>query len=154
MKLSKDHIGGTLLLVFFLCYGWLSLDISLLPAHKDLAFTARTLPYSLAALGIVLAATLIAWSPAAIPTERQPLHWGRFLCFLVLMSIYGFTLRQLGFIPATIIFLSCGFMLLGERRVLWLVGLSSLVACGFWALMNFGLGVFIAPWPTMLAANT
>lgn len=154
MKLSKDRIGGIGLLLFFLCYGWLSLDIDLLPAHRDLAFTARTLPYSLAALGIVLAVILIAWSPSLVVTERQPLHWGRFLCFLALMSVYGFTLRSLGFIPATVIFLACGFMLLGERRGFWLVGLPIAVACGFWSLMNFGLGVFIDPWPTILMATT
>lgn len=154
MKLSKDRIGAIGLLVFFLAYGWLSLDIDLLPAHNDLVFTARTLPYSLAALGIVLAVSLIAWPPTAVDTVGQTLHWGRLLCFLALMSVYGFTLRPLGFIPATVIFLACGFMLLGERRGLWLVGLPIVVACGFWSLMNFGLGVFIDPWPTLLMAKT
>jgi putative tricarboxylic transport membrane protein len=149
LNLSKDRIGGTLLLVFFACYGWLSFDIDLLPAHDDLAFNPRTLPYSLAMLGIVLAVSLIARSPTASLGEHQPLLWGKFASFLVLMSVYGISLRPLGFIAATGLFLICGFLLLGERRIPWLICVSLFITLGFWALMNFVLGVFIDPWPSI-----
>ena len=161
MKMSKDRVGGTLLLAFFLGYGLLSQDIHLLPVMSELVFNARTLPYTLTVLGIVLAVSLIAWPSAASSTTSstkprpglQLLHWWRFISFLVLMSIYGFMLRPLGFISATSMFLLCGFLLLGERRATWLFGVTFFIAFGFWALLNYALGVFIDPWPIGLSAS-
>ncbi len=63
------------------------------------------------------------------------------------MSAYGATLRPWGFLPATLGFLLCGFLLLGERRPAWLAGVAVTVAVGFWLLLSFGLGVYLAPWP-------
>jgi putative tricarboxylic transport membrane protein len=63
------------------------------------------------------------------------------------MSVYGLSLRPLGFLLSTSLFLMAGFLLLGERRPTWLIGVAVLVTVGFWALMSLGLGVFLSPWP-------
>lgn len=152
VKLSKDRTGGVLLLVFFAAYGWLTQDIQLLTAQDLSIFTARTLPVFLAILGVI-GAVLLLVLPAADQPQAQPqsLRWSRFFSFLVLMSIYGLTLRPLGFLIATSAFLLCGFLLLGERRAVWLIGVTVFVTAGFWALMSFGLNVYIEPWPGVTA---
>ena len=118
------------------------------------AFTARTITVVLALLGVVGAVLLIALPGAHTPTPQpQALHWRRFVSFLALMSIYGATLRPLGFLTATVVFLLCGFLLLGERRIVPLISVTIGVAGGFWMLMTYGLGVYIEPWPGLLHAG-
>ena len=65
MALSKDRLGGLLLLIFCATYGALSRDITLLPAQQDMAFHARTMPQFLAVLGIGLSALLVLF-PAVV----------------------------------------------------------------------------------------
>ena len=152
MNHSKDRLGGALLLLFFICYAWLSLDIRLPPAYSNAIFNAQTLPHFLAVLGILGAVCLIAFpsksSQAPARSESvQSLSWSRLLSFLALMSVYGLSLRPLGFLLSTSLFLMAGFLLLGERRPTWLIGVAVLVTVSFWALMSLGLGVFLSPWP-------
>ncbi|MEL6751169.1 MAG: tripartite tricarboxylate transporter TctB family protein, partial [Pseudomonadota bacterium] len=59
-------------------------------------------------------------------------------------------LRTLGFILSTSLFLIAGFMLLGERRPLWLLAASVPLVVAFWALMDRVLGVYVAALPAFL----
>lgn len=158
MNRPKDRLGGMLLLAFFGSYAWLSQNIHLPPAYADAAFTAQTLPHFLAGLGILAAAWLVAFPPKLSevvetrPTS-QSLNWSRLLSFLALMSVYGLSLRPLGFLLSTSLFLMAGFLLLGERRPAWLLGVAVLVTVGFWALMSLGLGVFLSPWPALISSG-
>ncbi|MEL6744752.1 MAG: tripartite tricarboxylate transporter TctB family protein, partial [Pseudomonadota bacterium] len=72
------------------------------------------------------------------------------LAFLALMSIYGFTVRPLGFLAATSLFLMIGFAMLGERNIVRLLLVAVPLVVAFWALMNYGLSVFIEPLPFFL----
>ncbi|MEO1103426.1 MAG: tripartite tricarboxylate transporter TctB family protein [Pseudomonadota bacterium] len=149
--LTKNRIGGVLLLAFCLAYALLIGDIRLLPFQEGQAFTARTMPTALSILGIALALLTIV-----LPHEKDGLGmkgaaWGRTVAFLVLMSIYGLAIRPAGFLIATSLFLMIGFALLGERRV-WLLAIVALpIVVSFWVLMTQVLDVYIAPWPAALS---
>ena len=147
--LTKDRIGGVLLLAFCATYAWLIQDIRLLPFQKAANFNARTMPQVLAVLGIGLSIWCIV-APGGERPRVRGLDWPRGLAFLGLMSLYGLLLRPLGFILATSSFLIAGYLLLGERRPLWLVAASVPLVVAFWALMDRGLGVYVAALPAFL----
>ena len=150
MRMSKDRIGGVLLLIFSLFYWWKISDIRLLPFQANQAFTPRTIPEVLAYLGIGLSILIIVFPSNRERVNISQLNWPLGLAFLALMSVYGFTVRPLGFLLSTSLFLMAGFFMLGERKVLKLVLVSVPLVVAFWALMNFGLSVFIEPLPVFL----
>lgn len=147
--LSKGRIGGALLLLFCAVYGWLIADIRLMPFQQADPFTARTMPTALAVLGAGLAA-LVLFTASDRPPQVAGLRWGRVALFLGLMSLYGATVRPLGFLLATSAFLMIGFALLGERRPLTLLAVAVPIVVLFWVLMTQGLDVWIDPLPRWL----
>ena len=150
MLFSKDRIGGALLLAFCITYGILSQNITLLPIQAKAAFTARTMPEVLMVLGIGLSVLVLIFPGAHERPQLAGFNWGKAALFLMLMSAYGLTIRPLGFLISTSLFLIAGFALLGERSPVKLLLVSvPLVVC-FWLLMTQGLDVFIEPLPWFL----
>ena len=145
--LSQDRIGALLMLAFALGYGALSFQIPLLSFQSEAAFTARTMPQALAVLGTALSLALLFKPGGDAYALPRGYRWGRIFLLCVLMIFYGFTVRPLGFLISTSLFLIGGFVILGERR-LWLVLVASLPpVILFWVLMTQVLSVFIEPWP-------
>jgi len=147
MLFTKDRIGGFVLLIFCITYGVLSQQIVLLPFQAKAAFHARTMPEILTVLGIALSLMVIFKPGAGEKPKLGRQNWLVAGVFLVLMSLYGLTIRPLGFIPSTSIFLIAGFALLGERSVIKLLLIALPLVIGFWVLMTQGLDVFIEPLP-------
>jgi len=136
-----------LLLAFFTAYGVLSLDIALPPVQHTAAFNARTIPTALTVIGLLGGLWLVVMPPSREGVFLRGLRWRHAAAFLVLMSAYGFALRPVGFIAATLVFLATGFMLLGERRPIPICLVASSITVGFWALLHFVLDVYLTPWP-------
>ncbi len=153
MLFSKDRIGGALLLIFCITYGLLSQNITLLPIQARAAFTAKTMPEVLTVLGISLSLLVLIFPGAHERPQVRGFNWPIAALFLVLMSAYGLTIRPLGFILSTSLFLIAGFAMLGERSPvrLFLVAVPLVVA--FWVLMTQGLDVFIEPLPWFLKGD-
>jgi len=148
--LSRDRIGALLLLAFSLAYGALSYQIPLLPFQAQAAFTAQTMPEALAVLGVVLSLTLLLKPSSAEGPQVAGFKWGQAALVCALMVAYGFAVRPGGFLVSTSLFLIGGFLILGERRWLLILGASVPVVVFFWVLMTQVLGVFIEPWPEFL----
>jgi len=154
--MNNARIGGILLLAFCLFYAWKIGDIRLLPFQANQAFTAVTVPQVLAGIGIFLSVLIIAFPDSNSPRRvidafrGNELNWKLGGAFLILMSIYGFTVRPFGFLIATSLFLIAGFALLGERNPVRLILIAVPIVVAFWALMNFGLSVVIEPLPAFL----
>lgn len=150
MFFTKRRIGAFLLLGFSIAYAVLSQRIPLLPFQATSAFHARTMPEILSVMAIAICIAIIVLPSPAEFVELKGKNWLIVLAFLVLMSIYGLTIRPFGFILASSMLLGVGYWLLGERK-LWLLVITSVpVAVAFWALMSIGLGVFIEPLPWFL----
>jgi putative tricarboxylic transport membrane protein len=147
MFLSKDRIGGVLLLLFCVTYGLLSQDIRLLPFQANASFTARTMPEVLSVMGIALSLWVIALPSSHEKPEFAGYKWTTFVLFLASMSIYGLTIRPMGFIVSTSAFLIFGFVLLGERKPLILFLVAVPLVFLFWLLMTKGLNIYLAPLP-------
>lgn len=150
MFFTKDRIGGILLLLFCCVYAFKIDNIRLLPFQADHAFTARTMPEVLAVLGVILSLALIAFPSNRERFTVRDVNWPLGLAFLVLMSLYGLTVRPMGFLLSTSLFLMIGFAMLGERSALKLVAVAVPLVVIFWALMNYGLDVTVQPLPSFL----
>ena len=101
MLFSKDRIGGLLLLIFCIVYGLLSQQIKLLPFQANVAFHARTMPEVLSVIGIGLAVLIIVFPGSQAKPQFRGYNWLIGAVFLALMSLYGLTIRPLGFIVST-----------------------------------------------------
>lgn len=70
---------------------------------------------------------------------------------LALMVAYALALRPIGFIAATILFLSLGGIILGERKFHILIPVAATATFIVWYLVQEVLGIFLRPWPFFLA---
>ena len=77
-------------------------------------------------------------------------HVGQAIGLLVLMVAYALTLRPLGFLSSTVLFLTLGAMILGERKLHILIPVALIAAGSIWYLVQEVLGIFLRPWPTFL----
>ena len=77
------------------------------------------------------------------PHERLPRGEGaiRLILTLVLTLGYILTIRPLGFLTATAVFLAALMVVIGLRRPLAIIGLSVLLSAGVYGLFRYGLEV-------------
>ncbi len=149
--MAREKIGALSILLFSMAYGLLAFKIPLSFMAQNEFFTSRTMPYALAVVGIVLA-LLILVLPTADPAGRRTLKeethgmdWKKAIWLVVAMVLYGLTMRWLGFIIASVLFLNGGFYILGERKIKKMVLASIPLVILLWFIMSALLGVYIAP---------
>jgi putative tricarboxylic transport membrane protein len=149
--MAREKVGALILLLFSVSYGLLASKITLTFLSQQETFTARTMPYALSVMGVVLSLAILVLpttDPAgksSLGEETKGMDWLTAILLVVLMLVFGLTMKWLGFIIASIFFLLIGFWILGERRKkLMLFAAISLVSV-FWAIMSLLLGVYIAP---------
>lgn len=147
--LNRDRVAALIFLAFSIAYGVQAMAIPLPGVAAAEAFTARTMPYGLAIAGVVCSFLLLV-----LPNKGEGqslgdaflgLRWGRVGALLVLMVGYGLTIRLLGFLVSTSLFLIIGYALLGERRWTVILGASIPLVVGFWALITQLLGIYLEP---------
>lgn len=146
--LNRDRFGAVLILAFSVGYGAMAFDIPLLPFQRTSAFTARSLPFALTVLGVLLSLALLV-RPGDGSTDVRGFRWGLGAAICVLMIFYGLTVRPVGFLISTSVFLMACMLVLGERRPILIVGSSVPLVVAFWALMALVLDVYVAPWPNI-----
>jgi putative tricarboxylic transport membrane protein len=146
---STDRIGGLLLLTFFAGYGLLGQGIELPAVQERAMFNARSMPSALTLIGLVGGLWLVLRRGGSVGVNLANLRWRIAAGFLALMSAYGMAIRPLGFLLSTLLFLTIGFVLLGERRPAVVALMAASITVGFWTLMHHGLGVYLAPWPSV-----
>lgn len=148
--MTKSRLGSLFFLLFSIVYFYKSFDIHLLPGAHYEAMTARTFPFYLGLMGIFLSITMLILS--FIKKDNDDLFdWENLrtfdfkkgFYFVLVMILYGSTIRTLGFIISTIIFLVIGFTILGERRLKVILLTSVGVSVLFWFLLTQVLGVYI-----------
>jgi putative tricarboxylic transport membrane protein len=66
------------------------------------------------------------------------------------MVLYALTLRSLGFLASTFLFLAGGSILLGERRIVRLALITAIASYGIWYLVDTVLGIYMTPYPRWL----
>lgn len=149
--MAREKVGALVMLLFSMAYGLLALKIPLSFLARDEFFTSRTMPYALAVLGVLLA-LLILVLPTTDPVGKRSLReethgmdWKTAILLVVGMIAYGLTMKWIGFIISSILFLLVGFYILGERRIKRMLLASIPLVVMLWFIMSSLLGVYIAP---------
>ena len=143
MRLSRDQIGGLFMLCFSCAYSILIFDIPKIESASG--FDARSMPIFLGGLGTLF--SLILLSRHGESASLNNLNFALGFTFVGLLIIYSVSLRPIGFLLSTTIFLFAGFWLLGERRLIKNSLVAVTVSFGFWLIMSELLGVYLPAWP-------
>lgn len=152
--MTREHYGALFFLAVSVAYLVLTFDIELWPGAEAAPFTPRTMPFGLGAVGIVIALLMLLKAPreAAEGDEKRcalevlkGLQWRRVVLLALLMVVYGLTIKSIGFILSTAIFLFCGFAVMGERRWPRMAVISLAVTLGFWSLLSRMLDIYLDP---------
>lgn len=149
--MAREKVGALCLLLFSIAYGVTSFSIPLTFLAQQEIFTPRTMPYALAiagiilSLGILILPTVDSAGKRSLSQETEGMDWEKAILLVVLMIGYGLTMKWLGFIVASILFLLIGFWILGERRKRLMVAFAIPLVLILWGIMSLLLGVYIAP---------
>ena len=147
--MTKNTIGSIFFLAFSSFYFYSVFSIKKMPMAQFEVMTASTFPYYIGLTGIIVSIILLVLSLLEKNEENMSLTYLRSLdlktttLFILLMIFYGFTIRPLGFIFSTMIFLAIGFFILKERNIKRIFLISVGVSVGFYVLLNNVLGVYI-----------
>ena len=153
--MTKDKMGALVILILSIVYGAMALNIPEAPGIEDSGVTPSSLPIALSAMGIV-ASLLILILPAArrigrdgdevsLTTAFKGLDWRCAAFLFLLMAGYGLTLKPLGFLISTMLFLSGGFWTMGERRIKLMLLVSIGMTVGFWFILTQLLRIYLEP---------
>ena len=159
--MALDRWLALLIALIFLIYGYTAffqMDGLLPPILQRNPVWPSTFPKILSVIGVIGAVAVlvnIERSEKQIGDDIDMSNWQRYKVFEVLaliagMIVYALTLRALGFLAATFLFLSLGAVLLGERRFLLLILVSGLASYGIWYLVDCVLGIYMTPYPAFL----
>lgn len=148
--MTKSRVGSLLFLAFSILYFYKSFNIRLLPGTEYQAMNAITFPYYIGILSIITALTVLILSFVKVETEDlfdweylKKFDFKKGFYFVLAMLFYGFTIRSLGFIIATILFLIIGFKILETKSWKVILLTSFGVSIIFWILLTQVLGVYI-----------
>ena len=149
--MKTEKAGALILLMFSIAYGLLAFKVPLTFLAQRETFNARTMPFALGIIGALLSFLILVLPSDQADEEDKVkdafrgLDWPRVGLLIGIMIFYSITLRFLGFVISSIIFLVGGFYILGERRI-WLLFIGSVPLVLFiWFLMSRILGMYIAP---------
>lgn len=149
--MTKNVIGSIFFLIFSSFYFFNVFSIKQMPGGQFEVMTPSTFPYYIGLSGIVISLVLLVLSLMAKDNDKislaylKTLDFKSIVLFIAVMIFYGFTIRTLGFIIATIIFLVLGFLILKERNLKRIFLISIGVSVGFYLILNNLLGVYIDP---------
>lgn len=149
--MTKNAIGSIFFLVFSCFYFFNVFNIKKMPGSQFEVMTASTFPFYIGLAGIIISVLLLVLTFINKDRDFLSMEYLKSLdfkttgLFIIAMIFYGFTIRTLGFIIATIIFLSIGFFILKERNIKRVFLISIGVSIGFYLILNNLLGVYIDP---------
>jgi len=151
MNVNREKLGALFILALSIAYGISAFKIPLIFLSQGEAFSARTMPYALSIAGIVISLLIIilpSFDKDKVITARAALSgldWQRTAWLTGLMIIYSVSMPWVGFVIASIAFMACGVMILGERNIKMILIASISLVIFLWFLLTKVLGMYIAP---------
>ena len=144
MKISPSKIISLLFFIFSGFYLYTAYQIRVFAFDENAAFNARTFPVYLGYAGLIFSALYI------ILPERKPsnvdvsiLEYKKTILLVALMIIYGITILKAGYFLSTSIFLVLSYIILGERRWIWVFILSFPFVAIFMYLLHGLLNIYL-----------
>lgn len=157
--MALDRWIALIILGVALAYGYaafFTMDQLLPPFMQRNPIWPSTFPKVLSVLTILTALVILLGLEKPTGEEKTPdidyrrlgdYNLGQALFLLGLMAAYALLLRPLGFVGATIGFLTIGAAILGERKFHILIPVTAVATFVVWYLVEGVLGIFLRPWP-------
>ena len=144
MKISTVKIISLLFFIFSAFYLYTAYQIRVFSFDEDAAFNAKTFPIYLGYFGMFIAGLKIALpEKTSEEVDQQFLNYKKTLVLVLIMVIYGLTIRPVGFFLSTSLFLLSSYYFLGERRWLRMFMLSFPFVAIFMFLIHGLLDIYL-----------
>jgi putative tricarboxylic transport membrane protein len=162
--MALDRWLALVILVGCVAYGytaWFLMDGSLPPFMRRNPVWPSTFPKVLSIAGALVALLVVLRAPPPEEPGDGEIDYRRLhtyhlvpaLALVGLMVAYALTLRPLGFLLATTLFLTLSALVLGERRLHVLLPVAALATFIVWWLVQDVLGIYLRGWPSLLAGG-
>ena len=125
MKISPSKIISLLFFVFSGFYLYTAHQIQVFTFDENDAFNPKTFPIYLDYARLIFSA-LYVLLPETRPSnvDITVLDYKKKITLVILMILYGLTILRVGYFLSTSIFLVLSYIVLGERKWLWIFLLS------------------------------
>ena len=144
MKISTVKIISLLFFIFSAFYLYTAYQIRVFSFDENAAFNAKTFPIYLGYFGMFIAGLKIALpEKKSEEVDQQFLNYKKTLVLILIMVIYGLTIRSVGFFLSTSLFLISSYYFLGERRWLRMFMLSFPFVAIFMFLIHGLLDIYL-----------
>ena len=144
MKISTVKIISLLFFIFSAFYLYTAYQIRVFSFDENAAFNAKTFPIYLGYFGMFIAALKIVLpDKASEEVDQKFLNYKKTLVLVLIMVIYGLTIRPVGFFLSTSLFLLSSYYFLGERRWLRMFMLSFPFVAIFMFLVHGLLDIYL-----------
>ena len=144
MKISPSKLISLLFFIFSGYYLYTAYQIQVFAFDENAPFNAKTFPIYLGFVGLVFSALYIIL-PEAIPTDvdLKVLDYKKTIGLVILMILYGLTILRAGYFLSTSIFLVVSYIILGERKWIWIFILSFPFVAIFMYLLHGLLNIYL-----------
>ena len=140
--MNQQQGGGIIFAIFSLLYLLFAQDIETV---NQANFNARTFPYILGTLGMIVSLLLIMTSSSQQSFfSLFKLKWTKVILLSVTMIGYAALLPRVGFLLATILFLNVCFLIMNENRWRVMFYASFSLTCGFWFILTQLLNIHLS----------
>jgi putative tricarboxylic transport membrane protein len=158
--MALDRWIALILVGICLAYGyaaWFTMDVGLAPFMQRNPIWPSTFPKVLSILGLVASSVILFGLEkdndlgGEIDYRRlRDYKLGQAVMLLALMVAYAVCLRPLGFVGATLGFLTLGSFILGERKWLIMFIIAFTATFTVWYLVSEVLGIYMRPLPSFI----
>ncbi|MBT8454843.1 MAG: tripartite tricarboxylate transporter TctB family protein [Rhodobacteraceae bacterium] len=157
--MALDRWIALIFLVICGVYGYTAfflMDVGMPPFMQRNPIWPSTFPKILSLLGVICSfVILMGFEKGADDPKPMDINYrrltdyklGQAILLISLMVLYAFSLRPVGFLASTVLFLVLSSATLGERRFHILIPVALIAAGGIWYLVQEVLGIFLRPWP-------
>jgi len=144
VKISTVKIISLLFFIFSAFYLYTAYQIRVFSFDENAAFNAKTFPIYLGYFGMFIAALKIVLpEKKSEEVDQKFLNYKKTLVLVLIMVIYGLTIRPVGFFLSTSLFLLSSYYFLGERRWLRMFMLSFPFVAIFMFLVHGLLDIYL-----------
>ena len=144
MKITPSKIISLLFFVFSGFYLYTAHQIQVFSFDENAAFNAKTFPIYLGYAGILFSALyIILPETKASNVNLKVLEYKKTIMLVILMVLYGLTILRAGYFLSTSIFLVLSYIVLGERKWIWIFILSFPFVAMFMYLLHGLLNIYL-----------
>ena len=144
MNINTTKIISLLFFIFSVFYLYTAYQIQVFTFDENAPFNAKTFPIYLGYAGLIFSA-LYVLLPETRPSnvDLTVLDYKKTITLVILMILYGLTILRVGYFLSTSIFLVLSYIVLGERKWLWIFLLSFPFVAIFMYLLHGLLNIYL-----------